>query len=576
MKKNLLFIIAIFISLGLNAQYWSQQNTNMTATGASIIGVDQVSVVDSNVVWVNGFNGVASNPRIKVFSRTQDGGATWHAGTYNGFGSKVYPYVLTAVSYNRAFCVAMDTSSDAASFWQTVDGGVNWTKVTGVLNNGTTTFADGVKFWSNGKGFCYGDPVSSVFNIYTTSDSGATWTAVPSTNITAPLSGEAGWNGQDCASIIDGGVGFFVTNKNRVYKTTDYGATWAVTATLPFVATTNVSAKVCASSTNYAIVAYLPTATSTNYVWKYTPDGGTTWDTLVPATGTLYEYNMCYVPGTANMFVTSSPYATGYGLSYSNDGGINWTDFLDTLYLQPSGSNVQCLGVGFYNSSIGWVGNFDQLQNINSILKYHPAAIGTDAGALSILQPSGVTAIGSAEQVKVRVQNFGTTVITSMNISYQVDNSSPVTVQWTGSLKPDSTFDYTFATTFVAPADSSNYNLCASAVVTGDIYPSNNETCKIFHTNVGINENYLNGLVLNQNFPNPSNGLTTIGFTVPNSGEIVLSLMNSIGKIVYKESKNVSAGSNKITLNTSNFASGIYFYEFDFKGIKLYKKLIIN
>jgi len=217
MKKNLLFIIAIFISLGLKAQYWSQQNTNMTATGASIIGVDQVSIVDSNVVWVNGFNGVASNPRIKVFSRTQDGGATWHAGTFNGFGATVYPYVLTAVSYNRAFCIAMDTASSVASFWQTVNGGANWTKVTGVINS-STTFADGVKFWSNGKGFCYGDPVSSVFNIYTTIDSGATWTAVAGANISAPLSGEYGYNGPECTSIVDGGIGFFITNKNRVIK----------------------------------------------------------------------------------------------------------------------------------------------------------------------------------------------------------------------------------------------------------------------------------------------------------------------------------------------------------------------
>jgi len=341
------------------------------------------------------------------------------------------------------------------------------------------------------------------------------------------------------------------------------------------VATTNVSAKVCASSANYAIVAYLPAATSPNYVWKYTPDGGTTWDTLVPATGTLYEYNMCYVPGTTNMFVSTSPYATGYGVSYSNDGGINWTDFLDTLYLQPSGSNVQSLGVGFYNSGIGWVGNFDELQNINSILKYHPAGIGKDAGVLTILQPSIQTAIGSNVQVIVRVKNYGTTNITSMNIAYQLGANSPVSAPWTGTLKPDSTLDYTFATTYVAP-DSTTYSLCAYTVLVGDMYPSNDKICKTVNGNVGINENYLNGLVLNQNFPNPSNGLTTIGFTVPNSGEIVLSLMNSIGKIVYKESKNVSAGSNKITLNTSNFASGIYFYEFDFKGIKLYKKLIIN
>jgi hypothetical protein len=572
MKKNLLFIIAIFFSLGLRAQYWSQQNTNMTGTSTY---VDQISIVDSSIVWVNGANGSGSGSKIKAFSRTQDGGATWQAGTYNGFGATVFPYVLTAASYTKAFCIAMDTVSDVASFWQTTDGGATWTTVTGVLNNGSTTFADGVEFWGNGKGFCYGDPVSSVFNIYTTTDNGTTWTAVPSANISAPLSGEYGYNGHDCASVVAGGIGFFVTNKNRVYKTTDYGANWAVTASLPFVSTTNVSAKICASSANYVIVANLPTSTSTNYDWRYSPDGGTTWDTLVAASGTLYEYDMCNVPDTINKFIATSPYTTAPGIAYSNDGGINWTDFQDATYLQPTGSNVQCLGVGFYNNSIGWVGNYDLAQTINSILKYHPTAIGTDAGVLSILQPSGVTSVGSTVQVKVQVKNFGSTNITSLSLNYQLGPATPVTTTWTGTLKPDSTLDYTFTTTFVAP-DSLNYNLCASAVATGDIYPSNNEICETLHGNVGINENYLNGLSLNQNYPNPSNGNTTIGFTVPNNGEVVFSLMNSVGKIVSRESKNVSAGSNQIKLNTSNFAAGIYFYEFEFNGIKLYRKMIIN
>ena len=566
MKKNFLLIALFFASIGLNAQYWSQQNTNFSGTS---IGVDQVSIVDSNIVWVNGFNGSGTGSRIKAFSKTQDGGNTWTTGTYTGFGATVYPYVLTAASYTTAFAVAMDTASSSASFWQTTDGGTTWTTVASALN-GASSFADGVKFWNSTQGFCYGDPVSSEFEIYTTNDGGTTWTAVPGANIPDPsASDEYGYNGFDCAAIVPGGIGVFLTNKGRVFKTIDYGTTWTTT-TDPY--TTAASGKIYASSANYIILANWATSTSTSYTWKYTTDGGTTWQTFSPS-GTFYDYQMCYVPGSPNMFVSTSPYQGTSGVSYSFDGGLNWTDYLDTL-LQPMGPNIQCLGVGFYNTGIGWVGNYDQNGLINSILKYHPAPVGMDAGALTILQPSSPTVIGSDVQVIVRVKNFGTTTITSMDIAYQVGTSSPVSVPWIGTLLPDSTLDYTFTTTYVSP--DSIYNLCAYTVVTGDIYPSNDETCKSVQGTVGIKEGYIDGLILNQNFPNPTIGFTTIGFTVPDNGEVVLSLMNSIGKVVYRESKKVDVGSHKITLNTSHFTAGVYFYEFKFNGSRLYKKMIIN
>jgi hypothetical protein len=371
MKKHLLFIVALFISLGLNAQYWSQQNTNMAGTST---GVDQVSVVDSNIAWVNGFNGSGAGMFIKAHARTQDGGLTWAAGSFNGFGTYVQAKVLTAVNYDTAFCVALDTVAGAASFWKTVDGGSTWALVTGIMNTGTTTFADGVRFWDTEKGFCYGDPVSGEFDIYTTSNGGGTWDDVPGANIPDPVNTpgtEYGYDGSDCAATVAGGVGFFITNNGRVLKTIDYGTTWTVT-TNPFTPTVSYgSNKIYASSANYVICAVYTTSTTT-WEWKYTTDGGTTWNTFTPVSGTFYEYQMCYVPGTPNSFVATSPYSsTVMGVALSNDGGMNWTDYLDATYLQPTGSNIQCLGVGFYNLNIGWVGNYDQAATINSILRYN-------------------------------------------------------------------------------------------------------------------------------------------------------------------------------------------------------------
>ncbi len=352
-----------FFSIGLNAQHWSQQNTQMAGTYTA---VNQVSVVDSNIVWVNGWNGSNQGGFIKAMARTKDQGTTWIPGSYAGLGTYVRPTDLCGVSYNKAFCVAYDTAAGVGSFWKTTNGGTSWTIVAGVLNNGTTSFADGVKFWDHGKGFCYGDPVNNYFEIFTTSDSGSTWNPVNISHIPVSLSGEYGYNGSMCASIVPGGAGFFITNKGRVFKTIDYGATWELTPTTPYSSVS--SGKIFASSASYCLFGNFPTSSSTVESWKYTANGGVTWDTLVP-TGNFYRYQLCYVPGTANTFVATSPYTTR-GISSSSDGGKTWTDFTDTAFLQPEGANIQCLGVGFYNSEIGWVGNYTQPFSYNSILKY--------------------------------------------------------------------------------------------------------------------------------------------------------------------------------------------------------------
>ena len=383
MKKKLLFIALLFVSISLNAQLWSSQTTNFPT---AVTAVDQISIVDSNIVWIDGFLGDGSGLHVRASARTNDGGTTWIAGSYTGMTGTVYPQVLAAVSYNSAFCIAYDTASSIASFWKTTDGGNNWATVTGVLNTGSTTFADGVMFWDTLKGFCYGDPVSNKFDIYNTTDGGTTWNSIPTGSISAPLSGEYGYNGADCACKIYGGIAMFITNKGRVYRTTDYGATWMVTVTAP--GTTNAGAKIYASSANYIIVASIATTTATVWDWKYTTDGGATWNTYAP-TGNFYDYAMCYVPYSSTMFVSTSPSTTTtMGVSYSNDSGLSWTDFTDLLLQPTTGTNIQCLGVSFYSPQIGWVGYYG---TVNSILKYY--------------NPSSTVGIPQAETISVNDVN---------------------------------------------------------------------------------------------------------------------------------------------------------------------------
>lgn len=374
MIKKLLFIIAIItLSINMKAQVWIQQNTNFTDLSYAI-GVDQISVVDENVVWVKGFNGSGTGGDLKVFSRTNNGGTTWTAGHFTQFGATEMPYVLSASSYTNAYVVVMDTVSNATSFWSTADGGTTWVKRTNMFI-GTSSFVDGVRFWNSQQGYCYGDPDGGIYEIYTTNDGGINWTKNTNAPVPVPAS-EYGFNGYDCTTAIAGGIAFILTDHGRVLKTNDYGITWSVLANSPFTSALYGSNKIYASSENYIICAVYTTATTT-WTWKYTSDGGTTWNNYTP-TAPFYNYAMCYVPGTANMFVATSPdINTIMGVAYSYDGGQSWADFTDAL-LQPIGTNIQCLGVGFASQQTGWVGNYDQGGAINSILKYHDVTAGAN------------------------------------------------------------------------------------------------------------------------------------------------------------------------------------------------------
>ncbi len=373
MMKKLSFLTAcLSFACMTQAQVWTSQNTNFSGTS---IGVDEISIVDANTVWLKGFNGSGTGgSQIKLFAKTIDGGTTWTPVPFGSTGT-IMPACFAASSSQRVFVAAMDTVSSTASFWSTADGGTTWAAVP-TLFSATGAFPDGVKFWNGNKGFCYGDPTGTpkVYEIYTTSDGGATWTAA-ATSVTPTPSTEYGFNGTECAAIVPGssGVGFIMTDHGRLLRTTDFGVHWALTPTDPFTSAAYNGNKVYASSANYIICATYLTATTT-WTWKYTTDGGTTWNAYSP-TGPFYQFGMCYVPGTPNKFVASSPVTSAAaGVAYSNDGGQSWIDFTDAL-LQPSGTNIQCLAVGFSDVTTGWVGYYG---TTNSILKYHDISAGVN------------------------------------------------------------------------------------------------------------------------------------------------------------------------------------------------------
>jgi hypothetical protein len=67
--------------------------------------------------------------------------------------------------------------------------------------------------------------------------------------------------------------------------------------------------------------------------------------------------------------------------------------------------------------------------------------------------------------------------------------------------------------------------------------------------------------LLSQNYPNPFNPSTTISFTLPQSGNVNLTIFDAAGREIEEiANKEFSAGTHSINYNAGNLSSGVYLY----------------
>ncbi|MDP1995177.1 MAG: T9SS type A sorting domain-containing protein, partial [Ignavibacteria bacterium] len=81
---------------------------------------------------------------------------------------------------------------------------------------------------------------------------------------------------------------------------------------------------------------------------------------------------------------------------------------------------------------------------------------------------------------------------------------------------------------------------------------------------------------LSQNYPNPFNPATTIRFSLPQAGEVKLTVYNLLGQVVttlvngYRE-----AGTYNVNWDASNLSTGVYIYRVEANSFSLTKKMTL-
>jgi hypothetical protein len=94
------------------------------------------------------------------------------------------------------------------------------------------------------------------------------------------------------------------------------------------------------------------------------------------------------------------------------------------------------------------------------------------------------------------------------------------------------------------------------------------------NTNIGLEENFTNGIKLGQNMPNPFAGNSTIAYELEKTGVVTFEIMDITGKKVLGINEgSKSAGKHNLTIDGSLLSPGVYFYTLNVDGNRLTKKM---
>ena len=158
MKIKLYFLLfASFFAANLLAQK-PEVEVITSGTKTSLRGL---SVVNDNVIWVSGSNGMVG--------RSSNAGKNWNWFTVKGYEKTEFRDIE---GFDGQTAVIMGVG-EPAYILKTTDGGVSWKLV--YENKTKGMFLDAMDFWDDEEGMVVGDPINGEIFLARTKDGGDTW-----------------------------------------------------------------------------------------------------------------------------------------------------------------------------------------------------------------------------------------------------------------------------------------------------------------------------------------------------------------------------------------------------------------
>ncbi len=196
-----------------------------------------------------------------------------------------------------------------------------------------------------------------------------------------------------------------------------------------------------------------------------------------------------------------------------------------------------------------------------------------DARAESIVSPTFLTA-GTPVNLTVKVRNLGLTSLTGVQVSFRESPSgTPVTETFTGTIPAGGSANYTFTASYTPSSNTPTVCIRTSNPNGNpDANPSNDSTCVQFVPNSVTDGLFGQGSI--QVYPNPTSDNLNIAFTIAQSMDINMALLDMKGNVVWNDAYRYSTGSYTQNISVSHLPAGIYMLKAT-NGTQIYTQRIV-